>query len=310
MERVFVSTTVNQICRICGLPDGVDVESSDYNERWTVRCPICGDFTITQSVINRGLDRATRHQLSAWTRAKKEAGQAAPLISQDTFDAIVSSFPNYSVADKQRLLIQILAEKTSHPGESVFLDYRSLSPCVWASGAEEVRYLAKALCDRRLLEFTHKLGDRCQITPAGWDYLDNVESRTLDSSQAFVAMWFDPSMDSAWIDGIKPALERAGYMPYRVDNDLANLGRIDAKIEVEIKRSRFLVADVTGGRQGVYYEAGYAMGLGLPVIWSVNSDHKDDMHFDTQQYKHIIWDTAEDLAQELEALVIAAIGEK
>ena len=99
-------------------------------------------------------------------------------------------------------------------------------------------------------------------------------------------------------------------MPYRVDNDPANLGRIDAKIEMEIKRSRFLVADVTGGRQGVYYEAGYAMGLGLPVIWCVNSDHTDDMHFDTQQYKHIIWDTAEDMAQELEALVIAAIGER
>ena len=121
-------------------------------------------------------------------------------------------------------------------------------------------------------------------------------------------MWFDPSMDSAWIYGIKPALENAGYMPYRVDNDLSDLGRIDAKIEVEIKRSRFLVADVTGGRQGVYYEAGYAMGLGLPVIWSVQSDHQEDMHFDTQQYKHIIWDTPEDLAEELEALVIAAIG--
>ena len=51
------------------------------------------------------------------------------------------------------------------------------------------------------------------------------------------------------------------------------------------------------------------MGLGLPVIWSVRSDRKDDMHFDTQQYKHIIWATPEDLAKGLEALVIAAIGE-
>jgi len=122
-------------------------------------------------------------------------------------------------------------------------------------------------------------------------------------------MWFDPTMDAAWADGIKPALERAGYGPYRVDNDLSDLGRIDAKIEAEIKRSRFLVADVTGGRQGVYYEAGYAMGLGLPVIWSVRSDCEKDMHFDTKQYRHVIWDTPEDLREDLEALVIAAIGE-
>ena len=308
-----MSTTVDQICRICGLPDGADVKSSDNNECWMVRCPTCGDFTITQSVIDHSLLQSTRHKLSAWTRAKKESGQAAPLVSQESFDAIVSSFPNYNVADKQRLLIQTLAEQTSHPGESVYLNYRSLWPRVWASGSDETHYLANALHDRGLIEFTQKSGDQtidyCQITPAGWDYLDKVESRPLDSSQAFVAMWFDPSMDSAWSDGIKPALESAGYMPYRVDNDLSNLGRIDAKIEVEIKRSRFLVADVTGGRQGVYYEAGYAMGLGLPVIWSVRSNHKSDMHFDTKQYKHIIWDTPEYLARELEALVIAAVGE-
>ena len=66
---------------------------------------------------------------------------------------------------------------------------------------------------------------------------------------------------------------------------------------------------MTGGRQGVYYEAGYAMGLGLPVIWTVRSDRENDMHFDTKQYGLIIWDTPEDLAEDLEALVIAAIGE-
>lgn len=308
-----MNTTVYQVCRICGLTDGVDVKSSEDNERWMVRCPTCGDFSITHSVTDRSLSQSTRHKLSAWARAKKESGRAAPIISQDTIDAIVSSFPNYSVADKQRLLIQTLAEKTSHPGESVYLDYGSLWARVWASGSEETHYLADALHDRRLIEFTQESGDRtidhCQITPAGWDYLDKIERTALDSSQAFVAMWFNASMDSAWTDGLKPAIESVGYMPYRVDNDLSNLGRIDARIEMEIKRSRFLVADVTGGRQGVYYEAGYAMGLGLPVIWSVRSDSRNDMHFDTKQYKHIIWDTPDDLAKELEALVVAAIGE-
>ena len=166
-----MSTTVDQICRICGLPEGVNVESSDHNERWMVRCPTCGDFTITQSVIDRRLIPTTRHKLSAWSRAKKESEQAAPLISLDTFDAIVSSFPNYSVADKQRLLIQILAEQTSHPGESVYLNYRSLSPLVWASGSDEAYYLANALHDRRLIVFTQKSSDQtidhCQVTPAG-----------------------------------------------------------------------------------------------------------------------------------------------
>ena len=109
---------------------------------------------------------------------------------------------------------------------------------------------SSALHDRRLIVFTQKSGDQtidhCQITPTGWDYLDKAERRTLDSSQAFVAMWFNPSMDSAWNYGIKPALESAGYMPYRVDNDLSDLGRIDAKIEVEIKA----LAILGSGRNG------------------------------------------------------------
>ena len=113
-----MSTTVDQICRICGLAEGVNVMSSDYEERWIVRCPVCGDFTITP-IRYQPLSRSSyATQMSAWTRAKKESGQAPPLISVSAFDAIVSSFPSYSVADKQRLLIQTLAEQTSHPGES------------------------------------------------------------------------------------------------------------------------------------------------------------------------------------------------
>lgn len=162
--------------------------------------------------------------------------------------------------------------------------------------------------------FTGELGDRtsdrCQITRRGWDYLDELDRGSPVTSRAFVAMWFDPSMDVVWIEGIKPALERAGYVPYRVDNDLVDVGRIEAKIEAETRRSRFLVADVTAGRQGVYYKAGYAMGIRSPVIWTVRSGHRKDMHFDTGQCSHINWDTLDQLAQELEAVVIDAIGER
>ena len=84
-------------------------------------------------------------------------------------------------------------------------------------------------------------------------------------------MWFDQCIDDAWNFGFKPALETVGYLPHRVDI-VPHIDRIDAKIQAEIKESRFLVADVTGQRQGVYFEAGYAMGLGLPVVWTVRKD--------------------------------------
>ncbi len=59
------------------------------------------------------------------------------------------------------------------------------------------------------------------------------------------------------------------------------------------KRSRFLVADFTSQRGGIYFEAGYALGLGLRVIWLVRSDKLKNVHFDTRQYNFIQWDNGE-----------------
>ena len=103
------------------------------------------------------------------------------------------------------------------------------------------------------------------ISPSGWDALDEMIRTSRDSSQAFVAMSFAKELIPVWRNGIKPALERAEYRAYRVDDD-PHIGRIDAKIMTEIKNSRFVIADVTDLRPGVYFEAGYAMGLRLPVI--------------------------------------------
>ena len=77
----------------------------------------------------------------------------------------------------------------------------------------------------------------------------------------------------------------------------------------EIKNSRFVVADATDQRPGVYFEAGYAMGLGLPVLWSVREDDLQNVHFDTRQYNHIVWETPEDLRDQLAKRIAAVLGD-
>ena len=81
--------------------------------------------------------------------------------------------------------------------------------------------------------------------------------------------------------------------------------KIDDRIVLEIRRSGLLVADVTGHRPGVYFEAGLAMGLGLPVVWTVRDDDLDKVHFDTRQYNHIVWNTPADLASKLRNRILA-----
>ena len=60
---------------------------------------------------------------------------------------------------------------------------------------------------------------------------------------------------------------------------------------------------------GVYFEAGFAMGLGIPVIWLCRKDDLENAHFDTRQYNHIPWESAEDLRSQLRDRIIATVGE-
>ena len=75
-----------------------------------------------------------------------------------------------------------------------------------------------------------------------------------------------------------------------------------------IRSARFVVADYTGARGGVYYEAGFAHGLGLPVVFMAKEG--TTIHFDTRQYNTIFW-KAEDLADARERLknrILATLG--
>ncbi len=92
-----------------------------------------------------------------------------------------------------------------------------------------------------------------------------------------------------------------------------HINKIDDEIIAGIKQSRFLVADFThgedGARGGVYYEAGFAHGLGLPVIFTCQKDSVDKLHFDTNHYNHIVWTTPEELREKLKNRILAVIGE-
>jgi hypothetical protein len=98
-------------------------------------------------------------------------------------------------------------------------------------------------------------------------------------------------------------------------DDKPDVDKIDDEIIGEIRRSRFLVADFThgpsGARGGVYYEAGFAYGLGLPVIRSCRKDilDRNELHFDVRQHYHVVWETIEELRDGLEKRIRALVGE-
>ena len=160
----------------------------------------------------------------------------------------------------------------------------------------------------------HIKGDvsSCCLLVAGYGHLAELREVKPDSRTAFVAMWFHDSMTDAYEDGIKPAIEDAGYEPVRIDRqDYVN--RIDDQIISEIRRARFVVADFTrgddGSRGSVYYEAGFAHGLGRNVVFTCREDCIGRVDFDTRQYNHIVWKRPQDLRASVRNRILAAFGE-
>lgn len=135
-------------------------------------------------------------------------------------------------------------------------------------------------------------------------------------------MWFHRDMDAAFDQGFDPALTATGHRPYRVDRDVHN-DKIDDKIVAEIRRSKLVIVDATGARPNAYFEAGFAMGLGIPVIWCCNDSwdahvyaavphgppasemkvtrwsESPPLAFDTRQHNFVMWSEPADLKEKL-----------
>ncbi|HAP41469.1 MAG TPA: hypothetical protein DCQ94_17185 [Nitrospira sp.] len=306
-------TVSEQPCPICKLA-AKDVHVWDYGERTTLECARCGKFAITRTAAAMAKARQLEPKLSAWIRERQETGADIPEINAKTLEELAKALPNYKVAEKQLLILRALERRTSFPGQAINIQPKFNFPLAWATGEEEFLYLLRSLIERGLIRRTDGSPDLSdsfvfdvEITSKGWDFLDEHARPSVISDQAFVAMSFSPELTPAWENAIRPALIKAKFRPYRVDAE-PHIDRIDTKIITEIKNSRFLVADVTQQRPGVYFEAGYALGLGIPVFWCVRADDLSNVHFDTRQYNHIAWKDENELAEQLYLFVSALIG--
>jgi nucleoside 2-deoxyribosyltransferase len=61
----------------------------------------------------------------------------------------------------------------------------------------------------------------------------------------------------------------------------------------------FCISDFTEQKDGVYFEAGYALGRGLKVIYTCEEGDFKNSHFDTNHFPHIIYKNEVELEEKL-----------
>jgi hypothetical protein len=151
------------------------------------------------------------------------------------------------------------------------------------------------------------------LTMAGWNLFEQLQRGVSESRFAFIAMQFgQPDLDRVVNDCFRPAVAATGFELKRLD-DSQPAGLIDDRLRVEIRQSRFLLADLTHHNKGAYWEAGFAEGLGKPVIYLCRKDVFDDKsqgtHFDTNHHLTVVWDPANlaEAGEKLKATIRATL---
>jgi len=116
-----------------------------------------------------------------------------------------------------------------------------------------------------------------------------------DRTIAFVAQAIgDEDTDRLYAEVFCPSCLSLGLQAYRVDLEEPSRTISDAILD-KIEEAVCVIADLTYARQSVYFEAGFALGLGLPLLLTCRRDHRqhirDDLrvHFDLAQFKISFW---------------------
>ena len=271
------------------------------------KCPRCGEFKVTGSalaVMGTGLGTEKRAKLSGWAFSQWRAG-AIPMLMTSNLNQVLAR-PIPSVAQRAVQLLAEAGRNLGHLGAYFNVFEPRFLAATYSATNEDVTFLLKALEQQYFVKSVTMDGE-CEITPSGYMKLDELSSPSSTSSQGFVAMWFSEDLNTAYSDGLEPGVFGAGYDPLRIDK-AEHINRIDDEIIRQIKASRFVVADFTGHRGGVYFEAGFAMGLGLPVFWTCRHDHMSELHFDIRQFNCIGWQTTSELAERLAIRLEAVLG--
>lgn len=294
-----------------------------------------GSYTLSMEAkwFLDDLDAPTKEmvatKITTWLVAQRRLGNLMPRVTTAVI-AEARAGRNLTPDERAKQLLGFLAQQTSNLGSAVSVARMKPWPGLTFFTTEyDLACRAMAISESITLgELIYLLQ---YLERAGWIQVESSGGGTLDctvtmdgyrriadqevnpsSDQVFVAMWFDDSMVDVRENGIKPAIVNTGYAPILID-EKPDVDKIDDEIIGEIRRSRFLIADFTFGdkgiRGGVYYEAGFALGLGLEVIRSCRADQIGDLHFDVNHHYHIAWETPQELREGLERRILALVGE-
>lgn len=285
-------------------------------------CPRCGRFCITDQTISslpRLFDTRSpedyekrsciSHAIRKMQKAAIEGGYWPNIECQLIREIIKRPLP--SVTEQANNLI-LWYGNNFPPGKRVQIDYSNFQSIIGAKSPEGVLLIIQYLINRKLIadpspQEIKPDSAKFKLTVEGLLHYEEINRGSVGCRKTFMAMKYgDKQLEEIFEKYLKPAVRNTGFELVRLDEH-PKAGLIDDRLRVEIRTSRFLISDLTHENAGAYWEAGYAEGLGKPVIYTCEKKKFNEAktHFDTNHHLTVLW--CEDDPQEAVSLLKATI---
>ncbi len=311
--------TSNQcpVCRYEQLDD--DVQENYLTKVTYYSCSNCGEYRLSSTVKGDLRDERKTNPLAGplLSRAirKMQGRSESPLIIPELFKQIIADTRVPSPAEQADDFVLWFGDNTT-PGQRHELKPETHSAVMGATDGDNFMFVAEHLIKGELLisgspDARHRAGiSNATLTFAGWKRHKELKRGTTYTRRAFMAMPYkDKRLDKVFLS-FREAIDKTGFQLYRLDDE-PKAGLIDNRLRVALRRCRFVVAELTNGNEGVYWESGFAEGLGKPVIYTCEESYFEQKrtHFDTSHLHTVKWrkDDLDDACEELKETIRATL---
>ena len=299
-----------EICPFCNTKLEQIAQERFETSGWIYDCANCGPYELTfEANTNLPLLQKTPDKLPVLSHAIHIMNERSlqPVLKWELIERIAATTTLPSPPEQISNLLLLLGDHSSFFGQSLHLDLKIMIAAVGAANIDNLAAILRELINQDYFDGQLAFGKQAdgKLTLHGWLEYEQRRNEAGSSRKAFMAMPYEnPALDTVFSDCFRPAVLATGFDLRRLDDEPA-AGLIDDRLRVQIRTSRFLIADLTGGNQGAYWEAGYAEGLGRPVIYTCEigffKQHKT--HFDANHHLTVTWDE-DNLPQAAEALKV------
>ena len=300
------------VCPICLSVDGFPCTEGETWGRANVRhtCEVCGIFGTTlearEDFLGAERQRTTRYSrasLSHWTRERQAK------LNRDDIPVVTTELVEAAIADKLSLpnpaeqainIIRFVGEETRLSGEGLPFLPPKFHAIVGSVRREFACNLVSELVDQGKLaaiDASDTSGYNAidvRLTLSGWNIYESELKGEISGNYGFIALKFNDSvLDPFLSEHIRPAIQSLG-MDLRDMRDNSQAGIIDNLMRSQIRDAAFVLVDLTHDNPGAYWEAGYAEGLGKPVLYICEKAKFDaaKTHFDTNHCTTVLWDNS------------------